>query len=141
MVSSYVLSTTLVPVLATWVMRQSRGEEEGRFRALTVSLGGLLRLRWPVVGGYVVCAALCCFPISKLRTELFPNVDAGQFQLRLRAYRDPVERTELIELKALDIIKDEVGPENVQISTAFIGVQPPISVNTIYLFTSGLTKR
>src|SRR6266849_5655720 len=45
---------------------------------------------------------------------------------------------ELNELKALDIIKDEVGPENVEISSAFIGVQPAqYPVNTIYLFTSG----
>src|SRR6266576_240479 len=71
MVSSYVLSTTLVPVLATWVMRQSSGEEEGRFRSAYGSLlGGLLRLRWPVVGGYVVCAALLLFFLfPKLRTE------------------------------------------------------------------------
>jgi multidrug efflux pump subunit AcrB len=141
MVSSYVLSSTLVPVLATWVMRQSRGEEEGRFRSAYASLlGGLLRLRWPVVGGYVVCAGLLLFFLfPKLRTELFPNVDAGQFQLRLRAPTGTrIERTELIELKALDIIKEEVGPENVDISTAFIGVQPAqYPVNTIYLFTSG----
>src|SRR2546422_957943 len=38
MVSSYVLSSTLVPVLATWVMKESRGEEEGRFRSAYASL-------------------------------------------------------------------------------------------------------
>src|SRR3989454_5594916 len=87
MVSSYFLSSTLVPVLATWVMRQSHEEEEGRFRSAYASLlGGLLRLRWPVVGGYVVCAGLLLFFLfPKLRTEIFPNVDSGQFQLRLRA--------------------------------------------------------
>jgi Cation/multidrug efflux pump len=141
MVSSYVLSTTLVPVLATWMMRQSRGEEEGRFRGAYASLlGGLLRLRWLVAGGYVVCAGLLLFLLfPRLATELFPNVDAGQFQLRLRAPTGTrIERTELIELKALDIIKDEAGPENVAISSAYIGVQPAqYPVNTIYLFTSG----
>src|SRR5437870_2385312 len=140
MVSSYILSSTLVPVLATWVMRQSHGEEEGRFRSAYASLlRVLLKLRWPVAGAYVVFAGLLLFFLfPKLRTELFPNVDAGQFQLRLRAPTGTrIERTELIELKALDIIKEEVGPENVEISTAFIGVQPAqYPVNTIYLFTS-----
>src|SRR5205814_1392255 len=42
------------------------------------------------------------------------------------------------ELKALDLIKDVVGPENLDISTAFIGVQPAsYPINTIYLWTSG----
>src|SRR5262249_35658881 len=99
-----------------------------------------IKFRWAVVGGYVVGAGLLLyFLIPGLRTELFPNVDAGQFQLRLRAPTGTrIERTEVIELKALDIIKDEVGPENVEISSAFIGVQPAqYPVNTIYLFTSG----
>jgi multidrug efflux pump subunit AcrB len=141
MVSSYILSSTLVPVLATWVMRQSHSEGEGRFRSAYASLlRVLLKLRWPVAGAYVVCAGLLLFFLfPKLRTELFPNVDAGQFQLRLRAPTGTrIERTELIELKALDLIKEEVGAENVEISTAFIGVQPAqYPVNTIYLFTSG----
>jgi multidrug efflux pump subunit AcrB len=66
-------------------------------------------------------------------------VDAGQFQLRMRAPTGTrVERTEVLELKALDVIRQEVGPDNVRISSAFIGVQPAsYPVNTIYLFTSG----
>src|SRR5205085_10952386 len=45
---------------------------------------------------------------------------------------------ETITLRALDIIKREVGRENVAIETDFVGVQPPnYPVNTIFLFTSG----
>ncbi|MEJ7605521.1 MAG: efflux RND transporter permease subunit [Bryobacteraceae bacterium] len=44
----------------------------------------------------------------------------------------------MIALKALEVIRREIGPEHVQITTAFIGVQPPsYPINTIYLFTSG----
>jgi multidrug efflux pump subunit AcrB len=59
--------------------------------------------------------------------------------LRLRAPTGTrIERTELIELRALDLIKRELGPQNVEISTAFIGVQPAsYPINTIYLWTSG----
>src|SRR3989441_3753697 len=72
MVSSYILSSTLVSVLATWVMRQSHGEEEGRFRSAYASLlRVLLKLRWPVAGAYVVCAGLLLFFLfPKLSTEL-----------------------------------------------------------------------
>src|SRR4029079_15418432 len=60
-------------------------------------------------------------------------------QLRLRAPTGTrLERTELMTLKATDIIKRRVGPDNVDITTGFIGVPPPsYPINTIYLFTSG----
>ena len=49
-----------------------------------------------------------------------------------------IEETERKVLKALDVIKREAGPENVQISSDFMGVQPPsYPVNLIHLFTSG----
>ena len=52
-----------------------------------------------------------------------------------------VERTEVMALKAVDVIKKDVrGPENVDITTAYIGVQPAsYPVNTIFLFTSRCT--
>src|SRR5207245_8692315 len=57
MISSYLLSTTLVPVLATCLMRQFRGEEEGRIRSAYGSvLRSFIKLRWVVVGGYAVGA-------------------------------------------------------------------------------------
>ena len=38
----------------------------------------------------------------------------------------------------MDVIKRLVGPDNVEITTGFIGVQPPsYPINTIYLFTGG----
>jgi len=71
--------------------------------------------------------------------EIFQSTDSGQFQVRLRAPTGTrIERTEVMTLKALDIIRNEVGPENVEIESDFVGVQPPnYPINTIYLFTSG----
>ncbi|HEU0007038.1 MAG TPA: efflux RND transporter permease subunit, partial [Terriglobia bacterium] len=62
-----------------------------------------------------------------------------QLQLRLRAPTGTrIERTEVMALKAMDVIKEAVGPDNVEITTGFIGVQPPsYPINTIFLFTSG----
>jgi multidrug efflux pump subunit AcrB len=77
--------------------------------------------------------------LPSIGREIFPQVDTGQFKLRLRAPTGTrIERTELIALKALSIIERTVGKENVVISSGFIGVQPPsYPINTLYLWTSG----
>ncbi|MDP8979620.1 MAG: efflux RND transporter permease subunit [Acidobacteriota bacterium] len=141
MISSYFLSSTLVPVLSTWLLRSHRARSGGRLRGLYRDyLNAVLRFRWPVAILYLAISGLLLFLIApRLGTEIFPDADADQFQLRLRAPTGTrIERTELVELKALDIIKDAVGPQNVIITTAFIGVQPAsYPINTIYLFTSG----
>src|SRR5215472_96048 len=142
MISSYLLSTTLVPVLATWTMREAEeSHRQPRWRqwyasALQRSIGW----RWAVVGGYAIAAAaILVLLIPRLHLEIFPESEAGQLQLRLRTPTGTrIERTEVLALKALDIIKSEVGPENVDIESDFVGVQPPnYPVNTIFLFTSG----
>ncbi len=142
MFSSYLLSSTLVPVLATWLMRKGTAvNEEGLLhRAYAGYLDLVLKLRWPVAGFYLAAAGLLLWALfPRLGTELFPTVDAGQFKLRLRAPTGTrIERTELVALKALDVIKQEIGAENIEISSAFIGVQPAsYPINTIYLWTSG----
>ncbi|HSB13968.1 MAG TPA: efflux RND transporter permease subunit [Bryobacteraceae bacterium] len=146
MVSSYFLSSTLVPILSTWLMRRSQGSDEdrgffGALRALYARyLGFVIRFRWPLVAAYSLSVALLIWLMfPRLGTEIFPVVDTGQFQLRLRAPTGTrIERTEIMTLKALDLITREVGPDNVRISTSFIGVQPAsYPINTIYLWTSG----
>jgi multidrug efflux pump subunit AcrB len=142
MISSYVLSSTLVPVLSSWVMRQGAREElEGGIRGFYGrAVRGMMPLRWALFAVYLVGTGLLLYLLApRLATEIFPTVDAGQFKLRMRAPTGTrIERTEVMELAALDVIRREIGPENVQITSAFIGVQPAsYPVNTIYLFTSG----
>ncbi len=145
MISSYVLSTTLVPVLSTWVIREDHAGREGglfdRLRSAYGSyLGLVLRFRWPVVGIYaVVCAALLWLLYPRIGTEVFPAIEIPQFQIRMRAPTGTrVERTELMALRAMDVVRQSVGAPNLDITTGFIGVQPPsYPINTIFLFTSG----
>jgi multidrug efflux pump subunit AcrB len=142
MISSYVLSSSLVPVLSTWWMREGHEAEfRGRMRdAYRWYLERVLRWRWAVLATYAIGVVAILFLLApRIGAEIFPPSDAKQFQVRLRAPTGTrIERTELIELKALDLVKQEVGPENVLISTAFIGVQPAsYPINTIYLWTSG----
>ncbi len=52
-----------------------------------------------------------------LGVDIFPQVSAGMFQLRLRApIGTRVERTEVVALKALEIIGREAGANNIDIT-------------------------
>src|SRR5438093_10092791 len=144
MISSFVLSSTLVPVLATWLLRAGHNIEPAFHERLRSSyrdrLESVLGLRWVVIGVYLVATvAFILIVVPRMGAEVFPAVETKQLQLRLRAPTGTrLERTELIEMKAIDVIKNLVGSNNVEITTGFIGVQTPnYPINTIYLFASG----
>jgi multidrug efflux pump subunit AcrB len=145
MVASYLLSSTLVPVLATWIVGGGHRDRASglmdRVRRLYVSyLGRALRAKGVLLGAYAAGALLVIgLLLPRLGTEIFPTVDSGQYQLRLRAPTGTrIERTEEIALKALDLVRAEAGADHIQITSGFIGVQPSsYPINTIYLWTGG----
>lgn len=135
MAASYVLSSTLVPVLAAKFVRPA-AHRPGSMLYSNL-LGALLPLRWVIAPLYLLVAAgVIYLVVPGLGTELFPAADAGQFKLRLRARTGTrIERTEEYALQALQLMQREVP---VAISSAFIGVQPAsYPINTIFLWTSG----
>jgi multidrug efflux pump subunit AcrB len=175
MISSYFLSSTVVPVLSVWLLKhhgapppQARSASEGegpqgaptRRSGLLSSLrrrlswlsfarveaafgavvGRLVRLRWLVVLAYVVlCAAVLGVLGPRLGTELFPQVDSGEFVVRFRAPPGSnFEITRQIWVKSLQVIQEEAGAQNVAISMGFAGQQAPLySVNNLILFMRG----
>ena len=149
MAASYLLSTTLVPVLATWLIRApDRGDSAGSKPAhsaptpglYSAFLGHVVNLRgWVAVLTLALTGVILWQIGGRLGTELFPSVDSGQFQLRLRAPAGTrIERTEAIATNALAVIKSRVGADHVEITLGFVGVQPPsFPINTIYLWTGG----
>jgi len=146
MISSYLLSSSLVPVFSTWLMREAhRGEEhEGLFGHLRTFyeryLRGVLRFRWPLAIVYLVSAlGLLYVLLPRMGTELFPDTNPALFRIRLRAPAGTrVEESERIVLRALDIIKREAGPGNIEITSDFVGLIPSsYPVDLIHLFTSG----
>ncbi len=142
MISSYVLSSTLVPVFSTWLMKERTRDEEHGFLRLAYEkyVRGAMTLRWPLVLIYlaVSCGALYVF-VPRLGTEIFPDAHGTLYRLRLRAPSGTrVEETERIVIHALDVIRQTAGPENISITSDFIGLQPPsYPVNLIHLFTAG----
>jgi multidrug efflux pump subunit AcrB len=149
MVTSYFLSSTFVPVLSVWLLRHYHPDAHarpGRFsfaRFRSVFAGALrlvMPLRWGVAGVYVVVAGLLIWLVGgRLGREIFPTVDTGQFQLRLRAPDGTrIERTEELAKETLAIIGEEAGPENVAITLGYVGLLPSTyPINNIYLWTRG----
>ena len=148
MIASYLLSSTLVPILSVWVLRgheeASGTEAESRFARFQKRYAAFARktvgVSWLVVGGYLAVATLViAFIGRRLGEEIFPRVDAGQLQVRLRAPAGThVNETEAIALQALDIIKNEVGTSNIEITLGFVGVHgSSYPINLIYLWNGG----
>jgi multidrug efflux pump subunit AcrB len=145
MIASYLLSSTLVPVFSAWLLKESHGEQhEGLFDRLrsfySRYLGFVLRVRWPVALGYLaVSIGLIYLLMPGIGTEIFPQSDASIFRIRLRAPSGTrVEETERIVLRALDVIQRDVGADNIEITSDFVGVVPSsYPVDLIHLFTSG----
>jgi multidrug efflux pump subunit AcrB len=148
MISSYLLSSTFVPVLSVWLLRHYHAPQEtGRWFSFNTLrdgygrlVGGALRLRWILLPAYLVLAGLVIWLAGiNLGREIFPKVDAGQFQVRLRAATGTrIERTEELTVAMLDLIKKKVGPDNVAISVGYVGLIPSTyPINAIYLWMSG----
>jgi multidrug efflux pump subunit AcrB len=146
MIASYLLSSSLVPVFSTWLMREAhRGEENegvfGRLRSLYERyLSGVLRFRWALGIVYLVTAfGLLYFLIPGIGTELFPDANAAIYRIRLHAPAGTrVEETERTVLRALDVIQNTAGKDNIGITSDFEGLIPSsYPVDLIHLFTSG----
>lgn len=148
MAASYFLASSFVPIMETWLSK-TRDDRGGhvrsswfdRIRSPYARLSSnIVQLRWPVTALYVIATgAILVGAGSKLGTEIFPQIDPGMVQMRLRAPTGTrVEQTEVIAQRVLAAIGEEVGPENVEKSLAFVGVQPSsYPINLIILWTGG----
>jgi multidrug efflux pump subunit AcrB len=168
MIASFLLSQTLVPVLSNWLLKSHPEHEaptlaldseeihavvdedehphqpEGGFERFkhryTRFLEKLVARRKLVVSVYLVVSVLIIVAAFRfIGTDILPHANSHQFQLRLRTPDGTrVERTETATLKVLDIIKEAVGPENLEISSAYVGTVPSsYGTSNIFVFNSG----
>jgi multidrug efflux pump subunit AcrB len=154
MVASYILSRTLVPTLVMLLMRGSHGaasasssarpsllqrtyrafdrQFEGVRGAYTATLGALLHKRGVFGIAFLVFTLLSCGLYPVLGRDFFPNVDAGQIRLHMRAatgtrieetarIADAVESTirQLIPADQLETILDNLGVPNSGINLSY----------------------
>jgi multidrug efflux pump subunit AcrB len=147
MIASYILSSTLVPVLLVWMLPKAHAANVAghtrfdRFRERYRQIAArAVALRWTVVPAYLLVAVFIIVAIGgDLGREIFPSIDVGQLAFRLRGPPGTrIEETEKLANQALDIVAREVGPANVELTLGFVGVQnAAYPINTIYLWTSG----
>lgn len=152
MVASFLLSSTLVPVLSVWLLRKHPGANgaapsPGRSGWIDRSwtfygrlVRGVVGLRYGLIPLYLaLTAGVVGILGGRLGTEIFPLVDSGQLALRLKAPTGTrVEVTEQLALKALELIAAEAGPDSVALTLGLAGVHAPnYPVNLIHLWNGG----
>ncbi len=144
MVASFLLSQTFVPVISNWLLKNEfESDNSGfdrfkeRFTKLSNRLSGITRILIPV---YLIASlSMVLLAYHFIGTEIFPKVDAGQFQMRLRMPTGTrIERTEDATKNMLKLIDRLAGKDKVAITSSFAGLQPQTyAINSIFLWTSG----
>jgi len=87
----------------------------------------------------IITCGLVAILFMNIGRDVLPKINGGQFQVRLRAPDGTrLERTEEKTIKAIHILEDLVGKENISVTSAFVGQHPgQFSTSPIYLFMSG----
>ena len=150
MIFSYLLSSTFVPIMSVYLLKHKEkhgqdGEQEpGLFQKLNSgyhdAVEWFIKLRWVVVPVYLIA---CCLVLGVLGfevgTELFPQIDQGEFVLRFRPPPgSSFELTREMGLKCLQEIENEAGTDNVKITMGFVGqVAPNFGIDNMVLFMRG----
>jgi multidrug efflux pump subunit AcrB len=147
MISSYILSSTFVPILCVKLLKHKgeHGEEKkGLFdRVLGVYgavVGWFVRLRWLSVPIYLgACILILAVLGLQVGTELFPQIDSGEFVLRFRPPPGSnFELTRQMALKCLEEIEREAKAENIEITMGYVGqVAPNFGIDNMVLFMRG----
>jgi multidrug efflux pump subunit AcrB len=127
--ASYFLSMTVIPAFCAKLLKGStdreRGPDElseptGRFADL---LKVAMQMRLSVVLGGLTMFALSLFLYLGIGTELFPDVDAGVFEVRVKTTPGTrIEETEKLVMKLEDVIKEIIPEKEIETLMANIGL-------------------
>src|SRR4029077_21017298 len=104
------------------------------------ALRRVVQLRWVVVPAYLGATAFVIYWVgTRLGMEIFPRVDSGRFQLRIKAPAGTrIEKTEQIAKAALEAVRKQAGENAVEISVGYVGLIPSsYPINAIYQWTGG----
>jgi multidrug efflux pump subunit AcrB len=147
MIASYILSSTFVPVASVWLLRHAKHHADAgqswfaRLRERYEGfVGRLVGLRWFLVPAYLAVCGLAMVVLGRqIGREIFPVVDTGAFRLRMRAPDGThIAKSEETARKALDLIAQEVGPENVELTLGYVGmIHSNFPINAVYQWSRG----
>jgi multidrug efflux pump subunit AcrB len=151
MISSYLLSSTFVPIMCVALLKhhgghgQGHGEpKQGLFDRIQGVYGKavhwFVRLRWLTVPIYLgACGLVLAVLGLQVGKELFPQIDSGQFVLRFRSPPGSnYELTRQMALKCLEEIEREAGADHIAITMGYVGQVPPnFGIDNMVLFMRG----
>ena len=149
MVASFLLSSSLVPVLSVWWLRGAEAGAphtrrsdwvDGLRQRLGAFLDRVARARLALVALYAMAViGILAVAWPRLDREIFPSGGVNQLQLRFRAPAGTkFESTEQLAREILDEIAKAAGPGNVAITLGYVGVHPSsYPINAIFLWTGG----
>jgi multidrug efflux pump subunit AcrB len=150
MAASYFLSSTLVPILANWMLKSNPrvaadkpGTESSfdRFRSrFEQALRKAMNIPAILLSTYGILALLVLlFVMPLIAEEIFPSAASTQFRLRIDApdgTRVPV--TEELVKRVLGSIRETAGDKNLDLSLGYVGTQgSSYPINAVLLWTSG----
>src|SRR6185437_15945983 len=136
MIFSYLLSSTFVPMMSVYLLKhkskpQDGAKKPGLFDRLNQAYHGtvdwFIGFRWVVIPVYLAaCCAILLGLGLQVGTELFPQIDSGEFVLRFRPPAgSSYELTREMGLKCLQEIEREAGEGQIEISLGFVGQVAP----------------
>ncbi|MCR8560726.1 efflux RND transporter permease subunit [Mucilaginibacter sp. BJC16-A38] len=115
------------------------GFDKFRIRYLAL-IDRMIPARKLIVIVYVIGAfGLAFLLFNVIGRDVLPKVNSGSFQVRLRgADGTRLERTEESTIKALKVLQNLVGKNNIEITSTVVGTHPSsFSTNPIYMFMAG----
>jgi multidrug efflux pump subunit AcrB len=146
--ASYLLSSSLVPVLSNWLLKADEvhgtSTAQGQFdrfrKRFSSGLDRLMAFPAILLTAYTILAiAIVVFIGPRLPREIFPSSAANQFRLRFDApegTRVPV--TEDMARRILEVIGREAGTGNIDLTLSYVGTQgSSYPINSVFLWTNG----
>ena len=145
MMCSYLLSSTLVPVLAAYLMKpagHTLGQADFNTNPASDSPAPRPRLilSFGLLTAYLAVAAFGIWKIvPRAGFEVFPQADSGRFQVRVKAPAGTrFEVTEKIVVDVVNSVKKIVGDEGVEVSVGYVGnIGSSYPIQAIFQWTGG----
>ncbi len=147
MISSYFLSSTFVPIMCVALLKSHEGHGERKpglfdrvIKVYGAAVSWFVRLRWLTVPIYLGACVLVLWVLGlQVGTELFPQIDSGEFVLRFRSPPGSnFELTRQMAIKCLEEIEREAKPEHMKITMGYVGqVAPNFGIDNMVLFMRG----
>ncbi|HIG27477.1 MAG TPA: efflux RND transporter permease subunit [Verrucomicrobiales bacterium] len=127
--ASYFLSMTVIPAFCVKMLKTDKTlrQEQTDLPEPTGRFAGLLKTamnnRLPVVLGGLAIFALSLFLYPHIGSELFPDVDAGVFEVRVKTTPGTrIEETEKLVIKLEEVIKEIIPEKEIETLMANIGL-------------------